>query len=435
MRTGRRVRRHRGHVHEHRASRLRRALHVLGPGLISGAADDDPAGIVVDSQAGAAYGYTLLWTGAYQAPLMSAVQLLAARIAIVTGLDLPRLIARRFSRWVIAVVALLVAFANTVTVGADLAGVGLGFRLLTHASRVPFEIITAIGIVLVVVFAKYWSIRRVLRWLTVLLFVYVVSAVAAKPDWLQVLWHTLIPEFHWNRDFATMWVAVFGTTVSPYVFIWQSAEEIEEHPREDEARRLQRDLKWMTYDTIIGMTISQIIEYSITLAAAATLFPAGIRSPQTGREIALALQPIAGGRGTILFAFGLIVTGVLAIPTLLGASAYCVAAVFHKPASLNDKPDAARTFYACLIVGAALGLILDLAGIPAVTLLFASGVVNGLLAPPLLIVMLIVANDRQLMGRHRASAPVNVLAGVTTVLMTVAGGFVAVSWLFDRFAR
>jgi Mn2+/Fe2+ NRAMP family transporter len=264
---------------------------------------------------------------------------------------------------------------------------------------------------------------------------YVVAAVAAKPDWLQVLRHTVIPEVHWNRDFATRWVAVFGTTVLPYVFIWQSAEETEEHPQEEKGRRLQRDLRWMTFDTIIGMTISQVIEYAITLAAAATLYPAGIRSPQTGRDIALALQPIAGGRGTMLFAFGLIITGLLAIPTLLGASAYCVAAVFHEPASLKHGPNAAKTFYGCVIVGAALALILDFAGIPAVTLLFTSGVVNGLLAPPLLIVMLVIANDRQLMGPYRASVPVNVLAGVTTILMTVGGGFVAVSWVFDRLAH
>lgn len=419
-----------------RPGRLRRALAGFGPGIISGAADDDPSGIVVLSQAGAAYGYILLWTAAYQLALMSAVQLLAARIAIVTGRDLPHIIAKRYSPRIAFGVAALVAIANTVTIAADLAGVGLGFRLLTHVSRVPFEVMTAIGVVLLIVFAKYWSMRRVLKWLTLLLFVYVVSAIAARPDWAGVLRDTLIPHVQWNRDFATMWIAVFGTTISPYVFIWQSAEEVEEHPAPARrGRGVTRDLRWMTADTIAGMTLSQVIAFAIILAAAATLHPAGLRSPQTGREIALALAPIAGGYGTTLFAVGLIATGLLAIPTLLGASAYCVAAAFRKTATFKAKPRVAKVFYASVTVGAAIGLALDLAGVPAVGMLFIAGVVNGLLAPPLLLVMLIVANDRTLMGTRRPHAVVNALVGATILVMTIGSAYVGITWVMSVVSR
>lgn len=410
-------------------ARLRSWLQSLGPGLVTGAADDDPSGIVTASQAGARYGYALLWTALYQIPLMSAIQLLAARIGLATRRNVPQVIADTFPRWVLWAVVLCLLVANTVNVAADLAGVAAGFELLTKVPHLWFVPFVAAAVIAGLMLAKYRAIRQVLKWLTLSLFAYVIAAVLSRPHWGEVLRRSFVPTVRWDLPFLTMWVALFGTTISPYLFVWQSAEEREERRMKPGGPIYRR----ATADTVIGMTISQLIAYAIILAAAATLYDAGGgHEPQTATEVAQALRPIGGGAGTILFAVGMIGTGLLAIPTLLAASGYTLAAAFGRPASIDARPRKATFFYGVIAASAAVGVLLDLMGVSPIPLLFGAAVVNGMLAPPLMLFMLIVSRDRRIMGEHRAGPVLSLLAGLTILTMGAGALYMAGAWLLQR---
>lgn len=427
-------------------SGARAFLESLGPGLITGAADDDPSGIVTCSQSGAQFGYTILWTVPYQIPLMSAVQLMSARIGVVTGRNLPQVVARQYPSWVVWLVAVLALFANTVNAAADFAGVGASFELVTHVPRLVVIPIAAAVLLALIVFASYGRIRDVLKWTTLVLVAYVVAAALAQPDWNRVLRNTFVPEIKWNADYITMIVALFGTTISPYLFIWQSAEEVEEHggpglfglPRL--ASKVSRDrltsLEAVTRDTIFGMTVSQVISFAITLAAAATLFHGGGgQVPQTARDVAQSLRPIGGGLGTWIFAVGMIGTGFLAIPTLVGSSAYVLAAAFNQPASLSAKPGRAKLFYGVLAAGVVIAIGLDFLGASPVALLYGAAVVNGMLAPPLMIIMMFVCNDHRIMKEHTNGWIINSLATVAILVMGSGTIYSAVRFAVDHFSR
>lgn len=405
-------------------------LSILGPGLISGAADDDPAGIVTYSQAGARYGYSLLWVSVLQAPLLSAVQLMCARIGIATRKNIVEVVAAHYPRWLLWSVCVLLLFANTVNVAADLDGVAAALELLTNVRAlvyVPFVAMLLIGLM---IFGSYRTVRGILKWTTLSLFAYVVAAILAHPDWGAVLERSIVPVWRNDPDYATMFVALFGTTIAPYLFVWQSAEEVEELESEARARAvvpLGRKLRSAAIDTIFGMTASQVIDFAIMLAAAATVGRSGGQQMQTARDVAHALQPI-GALGITMFTVGMIGTVMLAIPTLLGASAYALTVAIGQPSSLEARPTRAKAFYAVLTAGAVVGVLLAFLGVSPVRLLFASAVVNGMLAPPLLLLILIMANTRRVMKEHVNDWALNLLGGLTTALMSLGAGWLAIQW-------
>jgi len=405
------------------AGTLRRLQRMLGPGLITGAADDDPAGVTTYLQAGAQFRFGLLWTVLFQVPLMSAVQLMCARIGRASGRDLAGVLAKHYPRPVLWGAAVILLFSNTVTAAADLAAVAEALHILTGVPTLIFVLPVAAALVALVALLRYEPLRQLLKWTTLALLAYVVAAFLASPDWGQVLRATVVPEIRLTRAYLYMFVAVFGTTISPYLFFWQAAEELEEEKaagRKTVAQRRgtsHRVLRMIRADTLVGMTASQLIGYFVMVSGAAVLYPTGHRAIHTAAEAALSLRPLGGGLGTILFCIGFIGTGILAIPTLTGGASYVLAALFGWRTGIGEKPSGAPGFYAAMGATTLLAAVLDFAGLSPVQLLVGSAVLSGLLAPPLLGIILHVANDDEIMAGHTNGRLLNVLGIVTTAIM------------------
>ena len=402
-------------------------FHSLGPGLITGAADDDPSGISTYSVAGATFGYAGLWTALFSFPLMAAVQLMCARLGMVTGRGLAGVIRRRYSPWVLWPACGLLIVANVFNIGADLGGMGDAMQMVSGVGSYFWTPVFAGLIIAMLFWTSYRSMVRVLKWLTLVLFAYVITAFLVKPDWGQVIRATLIPHIEWTRSYMSVLVGILGTTISPYLFFWQAAEEVEEdreHGKKTVAQRkgsTDNELAAARTDIITGMLFSNLVMYFIILTTAATLNAHGVKNIETAQQAAEALQPLAGKGAYWLFTLGLIGTGMLAIPVLAGSCAYAIAeAARWRNASLAKKPRSAKRFYAVIAVSVAVGLALHYAGLNAVKMLFWSAVVNGMLAPPLVILVVLVTSDRKVMG-HRTNSPVmRVLGWTCAAAMSVA---------------
>jgi NRAMP (natural resistance-associated macrophage protein)-like metal ion transporter len=404
---------------------FRRFFSNLGPGLITGAADDDPSGISTYSVAGAAFGYLPLWTALFSFPLMSAVQLMCARLGMVTGLGLAGVIRRRYSRWVLWGACALLVVANVVNIAADLGGMAGATKMVTRAPVAVTVPLYGVAIVALLMWSSYRTIARVFKWLTLVLLAYVLTAFVAHVDWRLALEATLIPHVEWSRAFFSVLVAILGTTISPYLFFWQAAQEVEEE------RALGRNLAQRRgatpealdvcrTDVVTGMCASNAIMYFIIMTTAATLHAHGHTNIATAQEAAEALRPLAGAGAYWLFTLGLIGTGVLAVPVLAGSCAYAIAEASAWRGSLNQRPDRARKFYLVLAVSMALGIALNYAGLDAIKLLFTTAVINGVLAPPLILIVLLLTRDRTVMGRAVNSPLLGFLGWLTFVVMVVA---------------
>lgn len=409
-------------------------LSVLGPGLVTGTADDDPAGITTYSQAGAQFQYGLLWTALLQIPLMIAVQLMVARLGIVSGRDLTRVIRDEYPRWVIWFVCVLLIIANVITAGADIAGIAAGAQLIVHVPPLASVIVFTLLMIALVTFLSYRVMEDIFKWLTLALLGYLFAGVLARPEWGLVLRRTLVPGFRHGAEYLTTFVGIFGTTISPYLFVWQSAEEVAELKQESESGGGgQRLALWRAkWDTIIGMTISQVIGYFIIVAAGATLYPNGVREIGTAREAAQALQPIGGGIGTLLFSIGLIGTGLLAVPTLVGSATYAVAAIAGWRGGIASDWRRAKAFYGVMAIGMVLGGALAATGINPVALLFGSAVLNGLLAPPMLVIVLLVANNRGVMQQAKNGWLMNALGLLALLIMGSTSLWLVAHWVRTR---
>ena len=413
-------------VKQKKPSRIRRIWAALGPGVISGAADDDPSGIATYSIAGAQFGTALLWTSLITWPLMAAVQSMCARIGMVTGTGLATALREKFPRRVLAVAGLALFLANTLNIGADLSGMADALALLTHVSSHVWVVIAGIGIGFATIRLRYASIARILRWLALVLLVYVATALYLHPDWKSIAKATFIPSLpHGRAAWATL-VAILGTTISPYLFFWQASEEVEEEKSQGRATVEQRrgatanEIHDRKIDIAAGTFFSNAVMFFIILTTALTLHPHGITSPQTSREVAEALQPLAGKYAALLYTLGLIGTGVLAIPTLAGSAAYAVAETFGWSEGMDETYDRARGFYGVVIASIGAGVALDFANLNAVRTLFLSSVLNGLLAPFLLLGILLVATDRKIMADQPSSPLGETTVAVTTVAMFAA---------------
>src|SRR5450759_5235405 len=368
---------------------LRRSFAVLGPGLITGAADDDPSGISTYSVAGAAYGYTTLWIALLTFPMMAAIQLMCARLGMVTGRGLAAAIRMYYPRWVLWGACSILVVANVINIGADLGGMAEATQLITGIRSliwIPFYACFIIGLLF---WTSYKLIAKVFKWLTLVLFAYVFASFYAHVDLRHALAVTFVPHLEWSRGFLAVLVAILGTTISPYLFFWQAAQEVEEGRTKgrglaDRKNATAADLRSARADTMVGMFFSNFIMYFIILTTAATLHAHGQTDITTARQAAEALRPLAGNGAYLLFTLGLIGTGMLGVPVLVGSCAYAVAEGAVWRGSMADKPRNARKFYAVMAVAMALGLVLHYLGFNAVKMQFWYGVVNGLLAPPLI---------------------------------------------------
>ena len=401
-------------------------LRKLGPGLITGAADDDPSGIATYSQAGAQFGLDMLWTMLITFPLMVGIQIVSARIGRVTGKGLAANIRKLFPRWVLLTVVGLLVVANTINIAADIAAMGEALQLVVGGAEHGHAVIFGVLSLLLQVFIPYQRYVRVLKWLTLSLLAYVAVAFSVHIDWAQAIRQALAPTLSFNPDFVAVVVAVFGTTISPYLFFWQASQEVEElrggngfsslkSTPEDARRHLHR----IKIDTYVGMGFSNVIAFFIILSAAVTLHVAGITQIQTSAEAALALRPIAGEFSFLLFSLGIIGTGMLAVPVLAGATAYAVAETFGWRQGLGRKLSRAREFYAIIAFATLGGVLLDFTPIDPIKALFWSAVINGVIAVPIMAVMMLMATRVEVMGPFVIRRRLKFLGWLATTAMAV----------------
>jgi NRAMP (natural resistance-associated macrophage protein)-like metal ion transporter len=408
-------------------------LTRLGAGVVTGAADDDPSGIATYSQAGAQFGYGLSWTLFLTTPLMIAVQMVSARVAVVTGEGLAAAMRRRLPRPVLfGLVALLVA-ANTLNIGADLAAIGAVFHAATGADSAATIVIVGLLVVALQAFLDYRRYARVLKWLTLSLLAYAAVLLFVPVDW-RALAAGLVPELGAPRDYWLTTTAVLGTTISPYLFFWQAGQEVEEL-RVDPAREpilerpalAQAALARVRIDTVAGMVLSNVVAMCIVVATAATLHAHGVHDVRSAAQAAGALEPLAGEFAFALFSLGIVGAGLLAIPVLAGSAAYAVAESLGWRAGLDLTPRTAPEFYGIVAVAVGIGVLLDLLPFDPMRELFWSAVVNGLVASPIMAAMLVTASDRRLLGRFAIRGRLLWLGWAATALMAAAGAAALVS--------
>ncbi len=414
-------------------TRLRSFGRELGPGLITGAADDDPSGIATYSQAGAAFGFGLLWTTVVTLPLMTAVQLMCARIGLVSQQGLAAVLREHYSKYLLWGVCALLLFGNVVNIGANLGGMGAAAALVTgRPSMLWVPLFTAITVAFLV-FSSYRLMSSVLKWLALALFAYVIAAFLSKPDWMEVLDSTFHPHFEMNRRYLLTFVAILGTTISPYLFFWQAAQNVEQHADAAEPgrprRALERELRSAGRDVGAGMLISNVIMFFIILTAGATLYPAGITTIDSAADAAMALEPLSGKGASLIFALGIIGTGMLAVPVLAGSAAYAVAEAGQWRRGMNRTPTQARHFYIVIVLAMITGMALNFSGVNPMRLLFGAAVVNGVLAPPLIVVILMICNNREIMGEQRNGWLINAGGIVAALLMGAGAILLLISWL------
>jgi len=410
------------------ANPLKRFLKLLGPGLITGASDDDPSGIGTYSVAGAALGFATLWTAIVTLPLMAVVQFLCAKIALVSGRGLAGVLRIHYRREILYPAVLCLIVANTINAGTDIGAIAAGINLIVPIPAGLLIVPIALTIVAFQIWGSYRWIASIFKWLTLSLFAYIGAAFLANPDWGQVLLATFIPQVRFDHEYLLTLVAILGTTISPYLFFWEASQEIEEEVSNGLETVSQRkgatetELNQAKWDTLIGMFFCNIVFYFVILASAATLHASGKTDIRSATDAAQALGPIAGSAATILFAIGIIGAGFLAVPVLTGSSAYAVAETFGWKYGLDTKPNEARQFYAVIAVSTFVGMLLNFIGVNPIDALFWTAVINGILAPPLLVLIMLISNDKKIMGKESNGCFTN-LVGWTAALIMFAAAF------------
>ena len=398
-------------------------LRKLGPGLITGAADDDPSGIATYSQAGAQFGFSMLWTLVFTLPLMVAIQVISARIGHVTRRGLAANIKASFPRWVLLAVVGLLLMANTLNLAADIAAMAEALRLLVGGSAHVYAVTFGLLCLVLQVFLPYQTYVRWLKWLTLALLSYVAVAFTVHLDWWQVAKAIVRPQIRFDHDMLLMVVAVFGTTISPYLFFWQAAQEMEDSTASPPAtaRGVRRHLRRIKIDTVIGMTFSNLIAFFIILSTAATLHAAGITDIQTSAQAAEALRPVAGDFTFMLFSLGIIGTGLLAVPVLAGSAGYAVAEAAGWQGSLSARLDKGegQGFYGVIAAATIGGVLLCFTPTDPVKELFWSAVMNGVIAVPIMVVMMLLASRTSTMGVHVIGRRLRFLGWAATVAMAL----------------
>jgi Mn2+/Fe2+ NRAMP family transporter len=414
---------------------MRQFLRRLGPGLITGASDDDPSGIGTYSQAGAQLGYGIGWTMLLTFPLMVAIQEISARIGRTTGQGIAGILCRHYSSWLLYPIVALLFLANAINIGADLGAMADAVKLLVGGANTAYVVALGALCVLVTVFMDYDRYVMVLKWMTLSLFAYLAALLAAGVDWRAALIGTVVPQVTWSGAFFTTLVAILGTTISPYLFFWQAAQEAEDQrahrrnkPLMAAPKRAAKALQRIRADTLTGMALSNLIALAIILTTAATLHKAGITSVESSAQAAEALRPIAGNFAFVLFALGIVATGLLAVPVLAASAAYAIGEACRWPTGLSLKPKEASAFYATLTAATALGMALTLTPIDPMRALYWSAVINGVVAVPVMIVMMLITAQPRVMGRFTITGWLRRLGWAATLAMTLCVGAMIAGW-------
>ncbi|WP_296679972.1 NRAMP family divalent metal transporter [Novosphingobium sp.] len=388
------------------AASPRSALEVLGPGLVTGAADDDPSGIGTYSQVGAQFGYAMAWTMFFGFPLLASIQAICARIGATTGRGIAQNLRRHYPPAVLRVVVVMLLVANVINLGADLGAMGEVLALIMPGPVLAYTALFGLVSVVLEVFVSYNRFASILRWATLSLFAYVGVVFVAHVPWGIAIRSIVVPQLALDRAQAMALVAIFGTTISPYLFFWQAGQEVEEQHRRHikplhvSPRRVAGiELKRIRTDTLVGMGFSHLVALFIIIATAATLHANGVRDIESAAQAAEALRPIAGEFAFALFALGIIGTGMLAVPILAGSAAYAVSETFGWTEGLDRKPREAKAFYGVIAAATVGGVALNLTGIDPMKALYWAAVVNGLLAPPLMVITMLIAQNRKVMGK------------------------------------
>ena len=403
---------------------------LIGPGLMTGASDDDPSGIGTYSQVGAQFGFGMLWTMLFSYPLMVAAQLVCARIGRVTGMGLAGNLREHFPRWALWPLVLLLLAANTINIGADLGAMGEGIHLLLPGRAAWYTVGFGVLSVVLEVMVPYHRYVNILKWLTLALLAYVATAFVVDVPWGRVVHDTFLPPLSFGKDYVTAIVAIFGTTISPYMFFWQASQEVEEldaddseHALRDAPQQASEQLHRIGIDTWVGMGASNLVGFFIVLTTAATLHVHGVHDIQSAAQTAQALKPVAGEFAFALFAMGMVGTGLLAVPVLAGSAAYAVGETMQWKSSLESKPGRARRFYAVIAVATLAGTAMNFIHVNPIKALFWTAVINGVIAVPMLAAVMLVAARHRAMGRFAISGGLRAMGWLTTAVMAacVAG--------------
>ena len=400
---------------------------VIGPGLVTGASDDDPSGIATYSQAGAGFGYSLAWTMILTYPLMSAVQMISARIGRVTGHGLAGNLVRHYPSALANILVGLLLIANTINIGANLGAMADATALVSDLPAVGCLVAFALFCATAEVVMRYEAYARVLKWLTLALLSYVVTLFLVEIPWDRAARGLALPRVEWDSETLMMIVAIFGTTISPYLFFWQASQEAEEVDSRPDEQPLKCDpvegrveLKRIGYDTLIGMAASNIVALAIIFTTAATLNDNGIMNIRTSADAAAALRPVAGDYAAIVFALGIVGTGLLAVPVLAGSAAYAVGEAMRWPVGLDCKPKRAKAFYATIVAATAIGAIMNFTPIDPIRALVLAAIINGMVAVPVMVIMMLVARRQSAMGVFTVSGPLLWLGWLATAVMAAA---------------
>ena len=413
---------------------IKRFLMLLGPGLITGASDDDPSGIGTYTTAGASLGFAMLWTAILTLPMMAAVQFICAKIGMVSGMGLAGALRKHYPSWLVYSAISLLLIANTITAGVDIGAIAAAINLLIPIPAIVLVVPIAVGIVALQIWGSYSIIVRTFKWLTLTLFAYIVAAFLAKPHWGEVLKATFVPTLRFDNQYMTTLLAILGTTITPYMFFWQATQEVEEELQMGRTTLAQREgasdkeLKFAEIDIDAGMLFASLVFYFVILASAATLHATGKTKIGTAVEAAQALRQLSSGVASILFSVGLIGSGVLEVPVLTSSSAYALCETFKWKSGLSEKLRGAARFYAIIAVSTLVGVIVNFLKIPPVTALFWAAVINGILAPPLLVIIMLVSNNREVMGARVNGLLTNFIGWATVAVMAAASLGIFLTW-------
>jgi NRAMP (natural resistance-associated macrophage protein)-like metal ion transporter len=411
-------------------------IKKLGPGLITGAADDDPSGIATYSQAGAQYNTNLLWLAAWTFPLMAVIQEMCARIALVTGQGLATNIKHTYSRKILYFCTILLFLANTLNIAADLGAIAKSIQLVFPTASFIF-LIVFVGLfgLLLQIYIPYQKFAQVMKWLVITLFAYVITGFLVKMDWASLLHDGLIPHIEFTKNQILLITGILGTTISPYLFFWQTSQEVEEQIAEGKTTAHSRrgtnskEIKQMRIDTWTGIFLSNLVMFFIIAVCARTLFANGITNIQTASDAALALKPFAGQWATILFTIGIIGTGMLAIPVLAGSTSYAISESFGWKEGLYRKLSDARAFYAVISISIAIGILLNFVGIDPIKALIYAAIANGIVAPIVLVFIVHISGTKKIMGHYKNSPLINTIGWIITGLM----GITALAAIYSLF--
>lgn len=413
-----------------------RLLGVLGPGLITGASDDDPSGIATYSQAGAQLGFTIPWIMLFSYPLMCAMQEISARVGRTTGHGIAGNLRKHYPNWLLQSTVLLLAIANIINLGADLGAMGDVGEMMTGAPHLLFVLFFAVVCSALQIFMQYTRYVSVLKWLTISLFVYFGTAVIVKIPWGQFAWGFFIPHMEASGDFFTIATAVLGTTISPYLFFWQSSQEAEDegikpyrHPLVEAPHEADHAFGRIRLDTYVGMAFANLVALAIIVTTAATLHAKGVTDIETSQQAAEALRPVAGNFAFLIFSLGIIGTGLLAVPVLAGSTAYAVGEARHWKVGLARKPTEAKAFYAIVAIATLTGMIINFTPLSPIKALYWAAVLNGIVSVPVMVTMLLMAANSKVMGDFTITGPLRAIGWIATIVMgisavgTIAGIF------------